>query len=79
MSGYAFTFGFFVTSDKGRRFGPPRLERLSDELMHAMLERETDLAFDSSVGAALMAGEVDVDLVVAEESVGPQRRSLEIS
>jgi len=61
---YSFSFTFFVTTEKRRRVDEKRLENLSDELMHAMLERETDLAFDSSVGAILTAGEVDIDLSV---------------
>ena len=32
--------------------------------MDAMLERETDVVFDSSVGAVLSTGEVDVDATV---------------
>lgn len=58
---YSFSFTFFVTGATGRRIGATRLENLSDELMHAMVERETDMVFNSSVGAVLTAGEVDVE------------------
>ena len=61
---YSFSFTFFIATDKRRRLSAPALESISDELMHAMLERETDLVFNSSVGAILSKGEVDIDLSV---------------
>lgn len=65
---YSFSFTFFVTGGAGRRVGARSLETLSNELMHAMLERETDIVFDSSVGAVLAAGEIDVDSSVKARS-----------
>lgn len=69
---YSFSFTFFITSGSGRRFGATRLEGLADQLMGAMLERETDIVFDSSVGGALTAGEIDVGTTVdaANEASG---------
>lgn len=61
---YSFSYTFFVTNASGRRLGATRLENLADELMHAMLERETNIVFDSAVGAVLSDGEIDVDASV---------------
>ena len=62
---YAFSFGFVVTEGEGdQNITGARLEVLADQLMQAMLERETALVFDSSVGATLAAGEVDVEVEV---------------
>ncbi len=65
---YSFSFTFFVTSGTGRRASAARLEKLSDELMHAMLDRESGLTFDSSVGAVLTSGEIDVAVSVEATS-----------
>lgn len=62
------SFTFLVTSKTGRRCGATQLERLSDELMNAMIERETDMVFDSSVGGVLTIGEIDVEISVEAES-----------
>jgi len=62
---YTFNFGFYITDGKSRMYDSPRLERLADELMHYMVEHETDLVFDSAVGAVLDAGEVDVEVEVS--------------
>lgn len=61
---YEFTFGFLVTQADGLLLTPTRLEQIVDELMGDMVDRETDMTFDSGVGAALTTGEVDVDLTV---------------
>jgi len=67
MTTHSFSFTFLVTTEKAQPLVGDLLEHLSDELMHAMLETETDLAFDSSVGAILTTGEVDVSLTVATD------------
>ncbi len=59
---YAFSFGFLVTDDEGRLFDPTRLETITDQLMGAMLERETEAVFDSAIAAALAAGEVEIEI-----------------
>ncbi|MCH7668422.1 MAG: hypothetical protein IIC71_04340 [Acidobacteria bacterium] len=61
---YPFSFTFFLTGSTGLRIGANRLEEASTQLMDAMLVRETDVVFDSSVGAVLSTGEVDVDATV---------------
>ncbi len=65
---YSFSFTFFVTDGTGRRTSAAHLENLADELMHAMIERETGMVFDSSVGGVLTAGEIDVESTVDAKS-----------
>ena len=69
MTTHDFSFGFYVTTASDRRITASRLERLADELMQAMLDRETDIAFNSSVGASLTRGEVDIDLTVDAKDI----------
>lgn len=61
---FSLRFTFFLTGSTGRRIGANRLEEASVQLMDAMLVRETDVVFDSSVSAVLSTGEVDVDATV---------------
>ena len=61
---YSFNFGFFVTNHLNQKLSTTMIENTADELMHAVLSRENDLVFDSSVGAVLRKSEIDVDLVV---------------
>ena len=69
MTTYDFSFGCHVTTASDRRITASRLERFADELMHAMLDRETDIAFNASVGASLTRGEVDIDLTVDAKDI----------
>lgn len=62
---YPFSYGFVVTDDQGRALDPDRLAEITDELMSAMVSRENELTFDSSVGAALTRGQVEVEIEVA--------------
>ena len=68
---YQFSFGFIVTSSiDGRLYTDANLENIVDELMVTMLETETEIVFDSAVGAILSQGEVDIDVAVnAEDEV----------
>ena len=69
MTTHDFSFGFYVTTASDRRITASRLERCADELMQAMLDRETDIAFNASVGASLTRGEVDIDLTVDAKDI----------
>ena len=62
---YPFSFGFIVTDRENHPVTGAVLDKVVDALMDAMLKRETDLTYDSSVGAALARGEVDVELEVS--------------
>lgn len=62
---YPFSFGFIVTDRESHPVTGKVLDEAVDALMDAMLERETDVTYDSSVGAALARGEVDVELEVS--------------
>lgn len=57
---YEFTFGFLVTDRDNTPYPADTLEAILDDLMNAMLDRETDIVVDPSLGAALDAGEVDI-------------------
>lgn len=67
---YPFSFGFVVTDGGSRPITGVDLDKTVDALMEAMLELETDVTYDSSVGAALSSGEVDVDLEVSAQDEG---------
>lgn len=62
---YPFSYGFLVTDHESRALDPSILDGVVDELMSAMVARETDLTFDSSVGATLSRGEVEIEVAVA--------------
>jgi hypothetical protein len=62
---YPFSFGFIVTDREHRPITGAPLDEVVDALMAAMLERETNLTYDSSVGVSLASGEVDVELEVS--------------
>jgi len=65
---YQFTFGFFVTHDDGQHYDADAFEGILDNLMTTMVDRENDLVFDSSLGAALEEGYVDIEVAVEAES-----------
>ena len=70
MTTHDFSFGFYVTTASDRRITASRLEeaRLTNSCKR-MLDRETDIAFNSSVGASLTRGEVDIDLTVDAKDI----------